>query len=293
MNLRPTTRKAYQRTWQIFLQWSPSTTTLPVDPVTVSNFIAYLFEYKYSPSTISSHISAIGFLHKVLNLQDPTQNFLVQKIITGCHKLGTQVDTRLPITGSILQRLLVALEHTIDLAVRPLLKALFLIAFHGFFRLGELVVKSSSSSKLVMQRADVQFEEAKGHFQQVQLVLRHYNTIKTGQPYTISIKAANQANLFPVHSLFHYLTIYKHVKGPLFQFLDGSPVTYSFVCRELNKCISLIGLNPKFYKCHSFRIGAATYAASLGFSENAIQTMGRWKSDAIKRYIRTDGFSMS
>lgn len=46
--------------------------------------------------------------------------------------------------------------------------------------------------------------------------------------------------------------------------------------------IKAIGLDPKQYKGHSFRIGAATQASKVGFSENAIQNMGRWKSDAVK-----------
>ena len=31
-------------------------------------------------------------------------------------------------------------------------------------------------------------------------------------------------------------------------------------------------------KAHSFRIGAATHAASIGYSDIQIQKMGRWKS---------------
>ena len=36
----------------------------------------------------------------------------------------------------------------------------------------------------------------------------------------------------------------------------------------------------------SFRIGAATYAAEQGISDTKIRHMGRWKSDAFKKYIR-------
>ena len=37
---------------------------------------------------------------------------------------------------------------------------------------------------------------------------------------------------------------------------------------------------------HSFRIGAAKHAAKIGKSDDEIMTMGRWKSDSYKRYIR-------
>lgn len=46
-----------------------------------------------------------------------------------------------------------------------------------------------------------------------------------------------------------------------------------------------IGLDPKFYKGHSFRIGAATSAAARGIPLSVIQNMGRWKSDSFMRYI--------
>ena len=43
---------------------------------------------------------------------------------------------------------------------------------------------------------------------------------------------------------------------------------------------------PGKYTLHSFRVGAATAAASLGFPEYLIQGMGRWSSDAYKCYIK-------
>ena len=36
----------------------------------------------------------------------------------------------------------------------------------------------------------------------------------------------------------------------------------------------------------SFKIGAATYAAKQGVTDDKITHSGRWKSDAFKKYIR-------
>ena len=46
------------------------------------------------------------------------------------------------------------------------------------------------------------------------------------------------------------------------------------------------GLDPKLYKPHSIRIGAATTAAVLGFPADVIRTLGRWSSSCYQLYTR-------
>ena len=77
-----------------------------------------------------------------------------------------------------------------------------------------------------------------------------------------------------------------------FSFLSVHPVTHSFVTQQLKLALAFCDLNPAQYKGHSFRIGAATEGAKLGYSEKYIQQLGRWHSNAIKRYIRINSFSL-
>ena len=42
---------------------------------------------------------------------------------------------------------------------------------------------------------------------------------------------------------------------------------------------------------HSFRIGAATFAAENGYSDAQIRLMGRWQSDVYRKYIRCPSLS--
>ena len=37
---------------------------------------------------------------------------------------------------------------------------------------------------------------------------------------------------------------------------------------------------------HEYTLGAATHATKMGKSDDEIMTMGRWKSEPYKRYIR-------
>lgn len=48
-----------------------------------------------------------------------------------------------------------------------------------------------------------------------------------------------------------------------------------------------LGYDSKLYSGHSFRIGAATSAASSRLEDHIIQTLGRWSPDCYKTYIRT------
>jgi len=45
-------------------------------------------------------------------------------------------------------------------------------------------------------------------------------------------------------------------------------------------------LDKHCYNLHSLRIGAATSASLAKLPETHIQILGRWRSDAFKRYIK-------
>lgn len=99
----------------------------------ICNFIAYLYSSLFSASTISSHISALSYIHKLFGLPDPTQMFIVKKLLRGCHKMGRSVDSRLQITIGILRNIINALPHSVSiLDHRIMLKALFSLCFMLF-----------------------------------------------------------------------------------------------------------------------------------------------------------------
>ncbi|XP_071144984.1 uncharacterized protein [Mytilus edulis] len=52
----------------------------------------------------------------------------------------------------------------------------------------------------------------------------------------------------------------------------------------------VLQVDTRYYKAHSFRIGAATSAAAKGIPHSVIQGMGRWKSSAFMKYIRMQNF---
>ena len=56
----------------------------------------------------------------------------------------------------------------------------------------------------------------------------------------------------------------------------------------LRAVIERQGLDPREYALHSGRIGGATRLAAMGLSTYDILRQGRWKSQAVGMYIRTN-----
>lgn len=79
--------------------------------VTITGGLIHLYSSQFSEGTISSHISAFSYVHKLLGLPDPSQMFIVKILLRGCYKMGRSVDSRLPITRDILKKIINALPH--------------------------------------------------------------------------------------------------------------------------------------------------------------------------------------
>lgn len=290
-SLSPSAKQLYLRSWTLLHKFCVSNNlpfSFPFSVIIICNFVGDLFTQGLGPATITSHVSAISYVHKLYNVFDPTHSFIVRKILKGSNNLSKSVDTRLPITKSILIKLLSALQHTVqEHDGRVLLSAVFLLAFHAFMRLGELVPRNISFYAKVIQRQDVQFLDDNA----VQIILRHAKNFANSQPIVLTLSAnALNHNVCPVQALKTFTTEFKHSSGPLFTFKSGRPVPHSYVTAQLKHAVSFIGLDTSQYAGHSFRIGAATEAAKSGLAENVIQQLGRWHSSAIKRYIRINSF---
>lgn len=124
--ISPGSRKTYEQAWNHFLDFSSRYcgTAFPQLPLSVSDivlFVAYLSAKKLAPSNISTYISALSYVHRIGSVSDPTKAFVVQKIMTAQSRLCLKLDIWLPITYSMLHKLVPALNHTIMPAYQILL----------------------------------------------------------------------------------------------------------------------------------------------------------------------------
>lgn len=269
------------------------TTTLgyksPQFPVSVSDlslYIAFLFNKKLSPSTISSEISKIGYFHKISGHDDPSAVFSIKKMITGARKLKPSLDIRLPITLQILSKLTAALEFTCTSAYnRSLFKAMYLTAFHGFLRIGEITTRSPDK-KISISLSQLHFLPADKGPDSVEIQIIDFKHNIKKEPFRIII-GPQQNVTCAVTALKEYINLRGNSPGPLFCLPNLTPIHRDTFNKQLSKDLSFCHLDSSKYKGHSFRIGAASLAAANNVSDARIRLLGRWKSDAFKKYIRT------
>ena len=115
---------------------------------------------------------------------------------------------------------------------------------------------------------------------------------KESLPQEIKISSAGHAtNTFfcPFKIVNYYVALrgdYYDLDENFFAFSDRTPVRPAHLRSKLRQCIKNINLEPKLYDCHSLRIGRSCDLMRSGMSIERIRFIGRWKSNAVFKYIR-------
>ncbi len=94
-----------------------------------------------------------------------------------------------------------------------------------------------------------------------------------------------------VHDLLRYQRLYheefgRDLDAPVFRWASGGMVARQDVGRLIRKQVMNLGLDPRFYKPHSLRIGGACDWFRYGLDLTTVKLLGRWRSDTILIYIR-------
>ena len=264
----------------------------PITNQHMANFISYLFTRDYNYSTIITYISAISYFCKMLNVHDPTTAFFVKKLLVAIKRTNAKPDSRLPITTIILQRLISTIPlFTLSTFHRELLPAMYSLAFHAFLRVGEFTSKSKMLSTLPIQLHDVMFFRSTKGEDLLQVTLSRFKGNVGESPFFIIIPRSRDVTICAYTLLSRYMTVRPRVSGPLFVHESGAPVLRDFFTSSLKQNLLVAGIPASSYKSHSFRIGAASHCASLGLEDSLIMRLGRWKSSAVRKYIRMPSFT--
>ncbi|SPC64150.1 uncharacterized protein UHOD_11689 [Ustilago sp. UG-2017b] len=182
------------------------------------------------------------------------------KRLHGVHRTGS----KLPITLPLLRRVLEAVSGFADLYPRDHLvfQAAFALAFTCFLHSGKLVWGPNSDPATRLTVSSVKWEQ-----DHAVITLPASKT----NPFRQGVKViAPEVQMDPLFGL-----------GP-----SGTAAfpRATFVS-TLKHAVQAVGLPAHSYAGHSFRRGAATWAAQNGVPDSVIQSLGRWNSDCYRRYI--------
>ncbi|XP_060561111.1 uncharacterized protein LOC132720891 [Ruditapes philippinarum] len=288
VSLAPSTLETYKRSWTLFQTFSNSyfeaPLSLPISVSVIALFVGFLHQKAMSSKSICTYLSGISYVHKLSGEYDPTKHFLISTLIKGTQRLSPSYDLRLPITTTILDKLLAALKITSQSYFHEkLFSAMFFFAFNAFARCSEITKCKPSTEPFILKLSDMNFiSEAGQSF--VSVTYRFYKH-NSGKPHTITFSHGH-AKTSAITAMHDYIALRGQSPGPLFSLPSGQPVPRKLFDKQLKSTLSFCGINSDRYKSHSFRIGKATDCAQRGYSDAKIRFLGRWNSNAFRKYIR-------
>ena len=286
-SLQPSFIPTYKRAWKLFFLFLHATLpgvpgTLPVPPPTLALFIAYMFDHKYAPSTVNTYVSALGYCHKLAGFFDPTKICFNIQMLKGYGKIGSRLDSRLPITLPLLQRIVMSAIQLSDSHYNICqFRAMCSLAFFAFLRVGEITASASGHTLHINQ-----LTKLVNHKQEsVALKVTFFNPKHNYNQRPFSLGISRQNICCPVQLILEFLHLRGNKPGPLLLCGMVALCQDLFFSEKFSICIKYCGLDPSRYKGHSFRIGAASHAAEGGMSDAQIRTLGCRKSNAFLKYI--------
>ena len=193
---------------------------------------------------------------------------------------GTRV--RLPISPSLLRKI----KNCSNDQDFLMLWAACCLAFFGFLRVGEMVAPSDTEfdpgANLSVGDLAVDHKTSPS---MIRVTIKQSKTDPFRKGVDLFLGKSG-ADLCPVTAILNYLVVRKMAPGPLFVYRDGWYLTRQRFVMAVRDALQSAGVDQSKYCGHSFRIGAATTAASRGMEDSIIKTLGRWESTAYLQYVR-------
>lgn len=302
------TRKAYNTGWACYRKflllnnvWVGAAGMPPVSEDLLMMFAAHCFYGLHlSYGTIKLYICGVRFNVIVSGLptpfNDPPSLNRLQLVLKGIKRTNPGATaTRLPITIEVLRALSIRLQAGLFSPYTDLMmESVCVIAFFGFLRCAEFTCASTFHPSYNLCLGDVSIHDT-------------HVILKLKQSKADPFRKGVDIKLFcvggrpcPTCVLTKYIgarnrTFPSSCSGLDSLYLNslGSPLTRPDFLSLLKQTLIAAGFTDSRYTGHSFRIGAATSAASARIEDHLIKTMGRWASDSYCRYIVTPTSALS
>ena len=287
---RPSTKAVYMSVWRKFNKFVVRLDDIPQRwEERTSLYVGYLISKGTKSATIKSYISAIKSVLADDNYEWSKPNIEFASLTKGCKLMNDRVRTRLPITLGLLEIILREMEMYYakkgQLYLTKLYQCMLLLGYYGLLRIGEM-----AEGNHAVKAANVHAAENK---RKIMIILFSSKTHGLeSHPQQIRIWADYEITNIK-YCPFKITNEYGNLRGEymaddeqFFVFQDGSPVQPRHLRSILKKCLKLIGLDATKYDTHSLRIGRASDLMKNGYTVDQIKQLGRWKSNAVYKYIR-------
>ena len=260
-------------------------------------YLTYLVDTGLQSSTLRSYASAIKGILAMDDYQLDSSILLLGALTKSCRLVNDKVMTRLPIQFKLMELILFEIQRRFSSNTenQPYLQSLYMtiiiLGYYGLLRIGEL-----TSGQHPIKAKDIHVGENKD---KILLYLHSSKTHgKESRPQKIKITGKESQNIrelkfqrffCPFELSRNFMAIrgqYNSDDEPLFVFKDKTPVKPSNVRAVLKKSLHDLNLNQDLYDCHSLRIGRVSDLLKLNYSIEEIKFFGRWKSNAVYRYLR-------
>ena len=139
------TKRTYRNAVSIYTSFyehenANSICCLPISEQDMAKFILYLVNKGYKAASSQTNVSALGYCHNILGLPNPTNKFLIRKLLMGAKRLAPSQDKRLPVTLHMLHNFVNVIKRLYPAVYeRRMYTAMFLLAFHTFLKIGEYI----------------------------------------------------------------------------------------------------------------------------------------------------------
>ncbi|XP_045172644.2 uncharacterized protein LOC123534449 [Mercenaria mercenaria] len=218
-SLAPSTVETYKRGWKHFdtfcCSYLGEAMSLPVSVSILALLVAYLHQKRMSAKSILTYLSSISYVHKLSNMTDPTNHFLISTLIRGAQRLAPSYDLRLPITVCLLDKLISALSYTCEsYYYKTLLSAMFLFAFNAFSRCSEITFSKPSTEQFIFQFADISFHDETTNDTSVTVTYRFFKH-NYGKPHNLTFSHGH-TKVSVIQALKNYIAIRICRACPLF-----------------------------------------------------------------------------
>ena len=256
----------------------------------ITLFAGFLVSNGLKSATIRTYLSAIKAILQENNIAINQDQFALNALTRACRLKNDKFVTRLPISKDMLRLMMEKIDKQFS-STQPYLaclhRAMFSTAHYGLLRAGEV-----AKGLHVMLANNIHIGLNKN---KILIILETSKTHTKGdKPQRIKIaevKSGHQRNAkcCPFKVLKDYLNqrpAAKQENEQFFVFSDNSPVSAPQLRLIFKKFIKAIGLQSQLYNIHSFRIGRSSDLFKLGVSVETIKKIGRWKSNAIFKYLR-------